>query len=135
MIRPVLQLRRLSPALLLMGLMGATSPNSAPNETVYRSDLSAAQMERITPLLAPVTYFDRPEPFEAFSGGAGSVSGELENQAFSQAHTTLSFEEELNFKVGNGLFKKIWVAAPASTQASDGLGPLFTSVQEEGLLS
>ena len=37
------------------------------------------------------------------------------------------FERELDFKVGNGLFRKLWVTAPSSTQASDGLGPLFNA--------
>src|SRR3546814_16984449 len=29
--------------------------------------------------------------------------------------------------VGNGLFRKDWVSSPSSTQASDGLGPLFNA--------
>ena len=33
----------------------------------------------------------------------------------------------MNFALGNALFKKIWVPAPSSTQASDGLGPLFNA--------
>ena len=39
----------------------------------------------------------------------------------------MSFERELDFKVGNGLFRKLWVTAPASTRVSDGLGPLFNA--------
>jgi CxxC motif-containing protein (DUF1111 family) len=31
------------------------------------------------------------------------------------------------FKLGNGLFRKNWVSSPSSTQASDGLGPLFNA--------
>ena len=32
-----------------------------------------------------------------------------------------------DFKLGNGLFRKSWVSSPSSTQASDGLGPLFNA--------
>ena len=39
----------------------------------------------------------------------------------------MSFERELDFKVGNGLFRKLWVTAPSSTRVSDGLGPLFNA--------
>ena len=39
----------------------------------------------------------------------------------------MSFERELDFKVGNGFFTRLWVSAPASTQASDGLGPLYNA--------
>jgi CxxC motif-containing protein (DUF1111 family) len=39
----------------------------------------------------------------------------------------MSFERELDFKVGNGIFRKLWVTAPASTRVSDGLGPLFNA--------
>ena len=39
----------------------------------------------------------------------------------------MSFERELDFKVGNGLFRKLWVTAPASTRVSDGLGPLYNA--------
>jgi CxxC motif-containing protein (DUF1111 family) len=37
------------------------------------------------------------------------------------------FGRELDFKVGNGLFRKLWVTAPSSTASSDGLGPLFNA--------
>jgi CxxC motif-containing protein (DUF1111 family) len=39
----------------------------------------------------------------------------------------LDFEGEEKFKLGNGLFRKLWVSSPSSTQASDGLGPLFNA--------
>lgn len=47
--------------------------------------------------------------------------------AFSHSTATLPFEKELDFKVGNGIFKKLWVTAPASTRSSDGLGPLYNA--------
>ncbi len=39
----------------------------------------------------------------------------------------MSFERQLDFVLGNALFKKIWVSSPSSTLASDGLGPLFNA--------
>jgi CxxC motif-containing protein (DUF1111 family) len=39
----------------------------------------------------------------------------------------MSFEKELDFKIGNGFFRRQWVTAPSSTKAADGLGPLFNS--------
>ena len=50
-----------------------------------------------------------------------------DSNAFSQFSANLSFEQELEFKVGNGLFKKLWVSSPSSTLASDGLGPLYNA--------
>ena len=46
---------------------------------------------------------------------------------YSQPQADLSAEQLLNFAVGRSLFKKLWVAAPASTQSSDGLGPLYNA--------
>lgn len=47
--------------------------------------------------------------------------------AFSQPSGNISFEDELTFQAGNGLFRKLWVSSPSSTLASDGLGPLYNA--------
>ncbi|MEM7177548.1 MAG: di-heme oxidoredictase family protein, partial [Pseudomonadota bacterium] len=47
--------------------------------------------------------------------------------AFSASSANMPFERELDFKVGNGFFKKLWVSAPSSTKSSDGLGPLYNA--------
>jgi CxxC motif-containing protein (DUF1111 family) len=39
----------------------------------------------------------------------------------------LSFEDRADFFIGNGLFRRAWVSAPASTQGGDGLGPLYNA--------
>jgi CxxC motif-containing protein (DUF1111 family) len=44
----------------------------------------------------------------------------------------MPFERELDFKIGNALFRKFWVSAPASTKTSDGLGPLFNARSCQG---
>ena len=51
----------------------------------------------------------------------------VDSDAFSQPSGNISFEGELEFRVGDGLFRKVWVSSPSSTLASDGLGPLFNA--------
>ncbi|MEM9318943.1 MAG: di-heme oxidoredictase family protein [Pseudomonadota bacterium] len=68
-----------------------------------------------------------PFAFEENSGGAATVRPRRNTDAFSQPSANLDFEEELNFRVGNGLFRRLWVSSPASTLASDGLGPLYNA--------
>ncbi|HAR53678.1 MAG TPA: thiol oxidoreductase, partial [Roseovarius nubinhibens] len=65
--------------------------------------------------------------FEELSGGAATVRNTGDANAFSQPSKTVDFEGELTFKLGNGLFRKLWVSSPSSTLASDGLGPLFNA--------
>lgn len=54
------------------------------------------------------------------------------SNAFSQPAANLSFEQRLDFSVGNSFFRNPWVTAPASTAARDGLGPLFNSTSCQG---
>ncbi|MEM6497271.1 MAG: di-heme oxidoredictase family protein, partial [Pseudomonadota bacterium] len=37
------------------------------------------------------------------------------------------FSKEFDFKIGNAMFRKLWVSSPASTRSSDGLGPLYNA--------
>lgn len=73
------------------------------------------------------TDFTRAEPFEALPAGGATVKLRGMTDAFSQPSGNMPFERELDFKVGNGLFKKLWVSSPSSTLASDGLGPLYNA--------
>lgn len=86
-----------------------------------------AERARIEKIVQPTNDFSKAEPFEARPGGAATSLKRVNRDAFSQASANMPFERELLFKVGNGLFKKIWVAPPASTVASDGLGPLYNA--------
>ena len=68
------------------------------------------------------------EPGEDMPGGHATSRGSTDNaNAFSLSSGNMEFAEELKFKVGNGVFKKIWVSAPSSTRSSDGLGPIFNA--------
>lgn len=60
-------------------------------------------------------------------GGAGTSQKKINRDAFSQSNRNLKFKDELDFKLGNALFSKLWVSSPSSTHALDGLGPLFNA--------
>ena len=65
--------------------------------------------------------------FETMQAGATTVRARKDNDAFAQPSANLSFEEQMTFRLGDGLFKKPWVSSPSSTLASDGLGPLYNA--------
>ncbi|WP_413467889.1 di-heme oxidoredictase family protein [Mesorhizobium sp. B2-8-5] len=90
-----------------------------------RTDLTPKDQARVLAVTRPTTDFTRPEPFELMQGGAGTSRKDVNRDAFSQSSANITFEEEGSFKLGNALFRKNWVSSPSSTQASDGLGPLF----------
>jgi CxxC motif-containing protein (DUF1111 family) len=91
---------------------------------IPRTDDEAA---RIAGVLAPPTDFTVAEPFEAKSAGSATARVMPTADAFSQPSANIGFDGELDFKLGNALFRKTWIAAPASTLASDGLGPLYNA--------
>lgn len=82
---------------------------------------------RIAAILAPPTDFSQPEPFEDKPAGAATVRARMNADAFSQFSANMPFAHEMDFKLGNALFRKTWVASPASTLASDGLGPVYNA--------
>ena len=94
---------------------------------VKRSDLSDADMKRVADVTRPTTDFSKAEPYEAMQAGAATSIDPVTEDSFSHISANIPFEEEQNFKLGNALFKKLWVSAPSSTQASDGLGPLYNA--------
>lgn len=68
------------------------------------------------------------ESGEELPGGAATSKGSVDNSnAFSHPSGNMGFDRELDFKVGNGIFRKLWVSAPSSTKSSDGLGPLYNA--------
>jgi len=104
-----------------------TACSGQSTDQMQRMDLSPDQAERVAHILQAPVQFDTAEAFEINSGGAGSGPGQANAEAYSHPNPLLSDEQELSFRVGNGLFRKVWVSAPASTAASDGLGPLFNA--------
>jgi CxxC motif-containing protein (DUF1111 family) len=67
-----------------------------------------------------------PLPGEELAGGDTTVF-DATNFAFSYHARNLDDAGESAFFVGNSFFKDNWVAAPASTEGRDGLGPLFNA--------
>jgi CxxC motif-containing protein (DUF1111 family) len=94
---------------------------------LQRDDLSAGDRAKVEKVLKTPTEFYKPEPFERMSAGAATSTKLVNRDAFSQSLANLTFAEEEDFKLGNALFRKTWVSSPSSTQASDGLGPLFNA--------
>lgn len=94
---------------------------------VGRTDLTPKDRKRVASVTRPATDFSRAERFEAMSGGAATSTKLVNRDAFSHPSANLTFKEEETFKLGNALFRKLWVSSPSSTQASDGLGPLFNA--------
>jgi CxxC motif-containing protein (DUF1111 family) len=88
---------------------------------------TARDTAKIAAVLSPPIDFTKPEPFEPKPAGAATVRAITTADAFSQHSANMPFEREMDFKLGNALFRKTWVAAPASTLASDGLGPLYNA--------
>lgn len=88
---------------------------------------TAEEAKRIRKVLKLGSNFSKPEKFEYMSAGAASTRRRATSHTFSDPSASISFAKELEFKIGNGFFKKLWVSSPSSTLASDGLGPLFNS--------
>jgi CxxC motif-containing protein (DUF1111 family) len=75
----------------------------------------------------PALDFSAPEPGEELSAGAATSRKSANKDAFSHPSANMAFNRRLDFTVGNGVFRKLWVSAPASTTSSDGLGPLYNA--------
>lgn len=68
------------------------------------------------------------EPGEDRPGGAATTDrASTTRDAFSQFSEGIGLAGEGDFKVGNAIFRKLWVSAPSSNNASDGLGPLYNA--------
>ena len=89
--------------------------------------LAQTDRERVAAVTRPAADFSKPERFERRPGGAATVFKSPNRNSFSHPSGNMAFERQLDFRVGNGIFKKLWVSAPSSTASSDGLGPLFNA--------
>ncbi|WP_020592560.1 di-heme oxidoredictase family protein [Kiloniella laminariae] len=112
-------------AILLSFFSGTAS--AAPETLPWRTDLSQEELQKVLAVIQPAALFAKAEKFEQKQAGSTTSTRVINSDAFSHFSENLSFEGERDFKLGNGLFKKIWVSSPSSTRASDGLGPLFNA--------
>lgn len=112
-------------AVLLFGLVivhgtaVADGPDGAPR--------SPADAKLVAELTTWPGDFSRPEAYESHAGGAGTSFHAPTRNAFSHPAQNLAPSQRTRFRVGDAIFRKLWVTAPASTAASDGLGPLFNA--------
>ncbi len=86
-----------------------------------------AERQRVLAVIQPTENFSLAEAYELRAGGAATVFKRVNRDAFSHPSANMPFERQLDFRVGDGIFKKIWVSSPSSTTSSDGLGPLFNA--------
>ncbi|GEO83716.1 thiol oxidoreductase [Ciceribacter naphthalenivorans] len=105
----------------------ATHCTARADDAARRTDLTPKDLKRVERVTAPTQDFSKPERFELMQGGATTSTHPFNGDAFSHFSTNITFSEEEEFKLGNALFRKLWVSSPSSTQASDGLGPLFNA--------
>ncbi|MEL7466616.1 MAG: di-heme oxidoredictase family protein [Pseudomonadota bacterium] len=120
-------LRYLASLGLVLAATGAVASPLEEDPHLSIAPRTEAERARIEAVTRPTTDFSKPEAFEERPAGAATVRVRNSRDAFSDPSANISFEGELDFKVGNGLFRKLWVSAPASTRASDGLGPLYNA--------
>ncbi len=105
-------------------LFGAALPLLAGALDSHGEDAASA----VQKLLAPAADFTKPEAGEEKPGGGATSRGSTTTaNAFSLSSGNMDFKHELDFKIGNAIFRKNWISAPSSIDASDGLGPLFNS--------
>jgi len=110
-------------SVLVITLAIVSVVKASPN----RDDLTDKDRARVANVTAPTSDFSKSETFESLSAGAGTTRKMINADVFSQPSANLTFEGRQEFQIGNGLFRKDWVSSPSSTQASDGLGPLFNA--------
>ena len=112
---------------LLLGL--AVAQGAAGDDRIEDQGTAQAAAGARPPaaLTAPPGDFSGSEPHENHSGGAGTSFHAPTRNAFSHPAQNLAPAQRTRFRVGDAVFRKLWVTAPASTAASDGLGPLFNA--------
>lgn len=99
-------------------------------QSVRHLDIMPRNLEdtaRVAQVTAPTTNFSGPENFEQNPAGAATTRYIATPEAFSQFSPNMPFTSEMGFKLGNGIFRKLWIGAPSSTKGSDGLGPLYNA--------
>ncbi|MEM6759141.1 MAG: di-heme oxidoredictase family protein [Pseudomonadota bacterium] len=119
-------------ALLAVPVVAVAVPSATPpaaQDEPHLNIIARTQDEaaRIAAVTGPPDTFSKAQRFEQNGGGAATVPVVATERAFQTPSANMDFEDQLDFRVGNGMFKKLWVSSPSSTLASDGLGPLFNA--------
>ena len=117
----------LLPIALMFGLLGTMAGADIEMSATVRTDLTSAERNRVRTVTAPTENFNKAERYETRQGGVGTYVGPVDQRALTHPLTSLEFKDRDEFQLGAALFGKLWVSAPSSTLASDGLGPLFNA--------
>ena len=106
---------------VLAGVLGRRGPDSRPERRVPKPG-----GPRGAPRAAP-RISRRPSPTRSCRAARrrrATPGGETRSPISPRRSR---FAQQLDFKVGDGIFRKQWVSAPSSTKSSDGLGPLYNA--------
>lgn len=100
---------------------------SAVNRLKFQTLALLSIDTKIAAVVAAILFISPPSlAYDAKSGGNTSTKKAGAN-AFSMPASNLPMSKRLDFSVGNSFFRNPWVPAPSSTDARDGLGPLFNT--------
>ena len=78
--------------------------------------------------LRPANDFSALEGGEEFPGGDATSRERTDTaKAFSHPSANMPARQQIDFKSGNAIFRKLWVSTPAPDTSSDGLGPLYNA--------
>ncbi len=112
--------KALIPVVLVLVMVGMSRAGGLRDIHLDVAPGTSADIGWIAKVTAPTQDFTVPETSEQNPGGDATIPGRTDRDAFSQPVANLSFEQELDFRAGNGLFRKVWVS-------SEGLGPLYNA--------
>ena len=79
------------------------------------------------PTAALSTEYSQQIASEQYPGGKTTHNKKIGANSFSHGSANMDFKKELDFKIGNAVFRRLWVSAPTATLAADGLGPLYNA--------
>ncbi|MET0748807.1 MAG: di-heme oxidoredictase family protein [Rhizobium sp.] len=112
---------------MVTALGGTISAADGLDVPAVRTDLTPELLQRVQTLTRPTTNFSKAETYEAMESGAATSTAAVNAKSFANPSTNLDPARGLDFHVGNALFSQLWVSSPSSTQAADGLGPLYNA--------
>ncbi len=81
----------------------------------------------VIPTAALSTEYSQQIASEQYPGGKTTHNKKIGANSFSHGSANMDFKKELDFKIGNAVFRRLWVSAPTATLAADGLGPLYNA--------
>lgn len=107
----------------------ATAPAFAANLDQHLAFMSRSlgQQAAVDALTRSATDFTTPEPDEAYSAGTATVARRKGAKAFSAPSANLSADREVDFKLGNALFRREWQPTVSGTTGFTGLGPQYNA--------